>query len=250
MVGIFIVARLGSTRLERKHLIKVNDQTFIEWLVQRLINEFAFEIEAGELKIFITTSVKPENKEFESIFHGKGVNVFYGNDSNIPLRQIECAKENNISIILSIDGDDILCSMAACREVIKKLQQGGDIFKTQGLPFGMNVSGYKTNFLKEALKIHQYNKLETGWGKIFDDHQIGIIEMGEIKNTSNIRMTLDYQKDADFFKAVISDLGNSIVSIRDSSLIETIVKNGWHKLNESLNDEYWENFNSNKQSET
>lgn len=37
MVGVFITARLGSTRLNEKHLIEVNGKPFIEWLVKRFL---------------------------------------------------------------------------------------------------------------------------------------------------------------------------------------------------------------------
>lgn len=110
MVGVFITARLGSTRLNEKHLIEVNGKPFIEWLVKRFLISFNTKIKRNDLKIFITTSTKIENNKLESIFDESEVKVFYGSDENIPLRHLECAILNNIDYIISIDGDDILCS--------------------------------------------------------------------------------------------------------------------------------------------
>ena len=65
MTGIFIVARLGSTRLSQKHLIKAAGKTFIEWLALRFVAAFQKEIAANEAGVFIVTSEKPENKNLK-----------------------------------------------------------------------------------------------------------------------------------------------------------------------------------------
>ncbi|SEA99889.1 cytidylyltransferase domain-containing protein [Pedobacter hartonius] len=249
MVGIFFTARLGSTRLSQKHLIEVNGKTFIEWLVERYIAEFQREIENEEIKIFITTSVKKENKKFEDIFKSDSVKVFYGSDENIPLRHLQCAEKNNIKYIISIDGDDILCSTQAARILLNKLKLGSDMVYTTGLPLGMNVSGYTVDFLTESLENERHEKLETGWGRIFDKDKIDIIDISGYKQGTHLRMTLDYEEDAEFFAKVINHLKNDILYISDKILIDLILEKNWARLNESLNDTYWANFNKQKQEE-
>ena len=48
--------------------------------------------------------------------------MFFGSDENIPLRHLECAVENNIDHIISIDGDDILSSTKATKNIIEKFK--------------------------------------------------------------------------------------------------------------------------------
>src|SRR4051812_37434090 len=108
MTGILFIARLGSTRLSQKHLIEVEGKTFIEWLVERLHFEFSKEISAGTARLIICTSVAEENKKFEQLFAGTATTVFYGDDNNIPHRQMQCADAFGLDNIISIDGDDIL----------------------------------------------------------------------------------------------------------------------------------------------
>jgi len=243
MIGIFIVARLGSTRLHNKHLITVAQKSFIEWLVLRMVNEFGNEIKTNRLKIFITTSTNPENKKFEYVLRKQPVTVFYGSNSNIPLRQLQCAIENNINYIISIDGDDILCSVDAARKVMDKLVEGHDILKTEGLPLGMNVMGYATKFLQQALNSHtNQQKLETGWGRIFPTEQIKIVNYNQRHEQYKLRFTLDYIEDAEFFKKIINDLKDNILFIDDSELIKYVFDNQIFKINSFLNDEYWNNF--------
>ncbi len=247
MTGVFITARLGSTRLEEKHLIKVNDKPLIWYLVNRFLIGFKKEIENNELKLFITTSVNQENKKFESFFDRSEVEVFYGSNENIPLRHLECAVEHDIDYILSVDGDDILCSTEASRLVMESLLNGSKMAYTKGLPLGMNSTGYNSDFLKSSLKGLESKKLETGWGKIFDKDKVDIIQLNYSENIRKMRMTLDYPQDADFFIKVISNV--NVLSILDKALIDSIRKNNWHYLNSQLDDIYWSNFNKLKEQE-
>jgi len=246
MIGIFFTARLGSTRLAQKHLIDVGGRSFIQWLVGRYINEFDREIKENDVKIFITTSVDPLNKEFENVFLPEEVTVFYGSDANIPLRHLECATANDIEYIISVDGDDILCSSSAAKMVVEKLRAGSEMVQTKGLPLGMNVMGYRSSFLKSSLSGHSQVKLETGWGKIFDQNKIEVIEIPGFEKDNQLRMTLDYEDDASFFKTVIASIGNEILTISDKDLVDRININNWQKLNIGLNNIYWENFNKQK----
>jgi len=249
MIGIFITARLGSTRLSQKHLIEIEGKPMIKWLVERYSIGFQNDIQDQKIKIFITTSRNQENHLFDTIFESSNIEIFYGADSNIPLRHLDCAKANSIDYILSVDGDDILCSIEASKIVIKKLLETGNLVKTIGLPLGMNVMGYSTFFLEKSLQNNSIEKLETGWGKIFEEKKIITIEIDNNFNCENIRMTLDYKEDVFFFNKVITGIGNEINTISDMNLIECIIKNNWSKENEKLIDRYWENFNEQKKAE-
>jgi len=249
MTGIFITARLGSTRLIEKHLIEVGGKSFINWLVDRFLFEFSEEIAQNKVKFFIATSTDAKNKRFENYFKDSQVGIFYGSEENIPLRHLQCAEANNIKNIVSIDGDDILCSTQAARLVMDKLISGAKMAQTTGLPFGMNTFGYSIDFLKKSLNKKKYKTLETGWGKIFDKNQSINIEFKNDDNVSQIRMTLDYEDDAIFFKNVIENIGDQIVQISDKLLIESIIKNNWDRFNNGLDEIYWENFNKQRQNE-
>ena len=251
MTGIFIVARLGSTRLSQKHLIEVAGKTFIEWLVERYTATFKNEIVNEEVSIFIVTSRKEENKKFEIVFaNHSSVKIFYGADSNIPLRQWQCAEANNIDEIISIDGDDILCSTQAAITVRNHLLNGKPYVKTSGLALGMNVMGYQTHFLKNALDKTNKSTLETGWGRIFKEEETEDISLGKYDLDKRLRLTLDYEEDAQFFKQIINGLQEQLFHMSDLALIDYIIQNGYYHLNENVNDIYWQNFDQQKKTET
>ena len=113
----------------------------------------------------------------------------------------------------------------------------------------MNVMGYSTIFLEKSLKQNSFEKLETGWGKIFEEKDIVTIEIENNLNCENIRMTLDYKEDVLFFNNVITGIGKDINTISDKCLVEKIIKNDWSNANKYLNETYWENFNEQKKIE-
>jgi spore coat polysaccharide biosynthesis protein SpsF len=247
MIGVLIIARLGSSRLKRKHLVESEGKSFLEWLVIRIQNEFQQEISNDKIKVFITTSDEQINRDFESYAKKLDITVFYGNKSNIPLRLLDCAQQNELRGIISIDGDDILSSTDAMRNIYNLLNNNA-FLKTSGLPLGMNISGFSTSFLKRALDQNNTEKsLETGWGHIFENYDSIIYEYKhEEQNIETIRATLDYEEDALFFKNIFEKFKDEIFKLKDIDLIEYIYKNEVYKINSHLNDEYWSNFNNEK----
>ncbi len=248
--GLLIIARVGSTRLERKHLIKAAHKTFIEWLAERYITEFSKEIEKATVEVIIATSTDPDNQAFETVLQSRPVSVFYGPSENIPLRQLKCAEHFKLDNLISIDGDDVLCSVSAARTVLSKLNSGTQAIKTIGLPLGMNLMGYNTRYLSSALKaVHESRTLETGWGRIFPENSVESIRLGNYENDERLRFTLDYKEDAMFFQKIIEGLGNEILSISDEALVKYVIQNKLYSVNEALNETYWNNFNVQKNSE-
>ena len=239
--GIFIAARLGSTRLKNKHLLPVNGQPIIYFLVRRIMNQFKQEIDKDMINVIITTSDEKENKQFNQ-FVDMGIYVFYGSKNNIPLRQVQAADFYGLGAIISIDGDDILCSPESMREVYKRLKNNAKYIITSNLPLGMNSFGYSTDFLKRSLDQRTNEVLETGWTRIFDERQRTDVNIPIDTKNRIIRLTLDYQEDYIFFKTLIESMGEKIYDAKDQTIIDFIINNKFYNLNESVNEEYWENF--------
>jgi spore coat polysaccharide biosynthesis protein SpsF (cytidylyltransferase family) len=239
--GILITARLGSTRLEKKHLLPVNEKPLILYLIERIQCEFDEEISHQDVKIIIATSDDAENRKFED-FIKHGIGVFYGAVNNIPLRHSQTATAYNLDAVISIDGDDILCSPRGMREVFRALCTGASFVKTSNLPFGMNCMGYAASFLAAAIRNNAGETLETGWGRIFDAGQLRDIAIPFSIQNDALRFTLDYEEDYQFFKALIETCGDRIVRMTDEEIIKTVLRDGIYRINEPISKQYWENF--------
>jgi spore coat polysaccharide biosynthesis protein SpsF len=238
--GILVTARLGSTRLKQKHLLKVCEKPIIHYLIERIKREFKEEIAQKITDVVIATSDEPENRTFEALGIAN-LNVFYGSVHNIPLRHLQAVEFHNLSHVIAVDGDDILCSVSGMRALYDAFLSGEDYLKTAGLPFGMNAMGYSRLFLESSLDTHRNDTLETGWGRIFNAHMLKTIEMG-LNQDERLRFTLDYEEDYQFFGRIIDRLGAAVYSATDQEILELVLKDDLWRLNENVCKEYWQNF--------
>ncbi len=222
------------------------------WLITRIMHEFSKEIELEKVEVVIATSPDPANAAFEMVANETDCKIFIGSEENIPLRQLQCAQALSFTEILSIDGDDILCSNTAMREIYSRLLNTppSNHFTTTGLPLGMNASGYRISYLEERLHISTDIKLETGWGRIFDAKDITELKLGDYDLKGDLRFTLDYEEDALFFRKTIEHFEKGIISAIDTDIIAQVEKEGFYKLNCGLKEKYWNNFLTEKQKET
>jgi spore coat polysaccharide biosynthesis protein SpsF (cytidylyltransferase family) len=239
--GIFITARLGSTRLPQKHFKIVNGKEIIRFLVERTIKEFSKEIIEESVIVSIVSGNEKMNKALDE--RVPECDCYFGNDNNIPLRHLEAADHYGVDCIVSVDGDDILCSPAAMRAVFNGLNNGRQYVKTEGLPLGLNVMGYRREFLRSSLGKTDSAVLETGWGRIFDEDELKIFSF-ECRNDPFLRFTLDYEEDFDFFNRILTDETIDFLNCSDNCLVEKVLKNKIYEINRSIAETYWDNFNA------
>lgn len=240
-IGILVNARLGSTRLPRKHLLRAAGRSMMGWLLARVGHRFKAEAAAGRAVVVLATSPKPENVDFD-MFDGRGCVVFRGADANIPLRHLEAAREFGLDAIVSVDGDSALCSVEAMMRVYDALVDGAVLVGTTGLPLGMNAWGYSRECLERSLRDHMDDALETGWGQIFRFHEKTELPMGWGADNRRLRFTMDYEDDFRFFKAVFESLGERALRADDREVVDLVLRKKLYRINESLANEYWKNF--------
>lgn len=241
--GILINVRLSSTRLPRKQLIKVWDKTYLEYLIERIkkYNE--------NIRIIINTTYNDVDKELIDYARKLNVDIFFGDPNNIPMRQLQCAKYFGLSHIISVDGDDVLCSPQAMNDIYEKFLSNPEInfIKTTGLPFGMNAFGYNVNVLEKQFNNINKKVFDTGWGEIFKTITMTniVYDFVSTEILDKVRMTLDYEIDSQFFEKIISNI-KDISSISDKDLINFIIENKFNEINIQVNEQYWEYYNRNK----
>jgi spore coat polysaccharide biosynthesis protein SpsF len=196
-IAILINARLGSKRLPKKHLRDVAGKTAIERVIDR--------VNVG-IPIIIATGSQHENKELEPIAHRNKVEIFFGDQFNIPNRHLQIARHYKLDAIISIDADDLLTSQRALGCVWDDIKNYNmPLSKTAGLPLGMNIIWAYTveNLIKaiQNVKPKEERSTETGWGWLFDGGLLSTVQL-PTENADKIRATLDYPEDLAFFREV------------------------------------------------
>lgn len=95
MIPCFILARLGSERLPKKHFLQLGNVTVIDHVVRRC-QHFGFKpflcVPEGEYDEFNAASI--------------ALDIFAGDAANVETRLIECAHHYNIKVFHALDGDD------------------------------------------------------------------------------------------------------------------------------------------------
>ena len=223
-IGCLINVRLGSKRLPKKHLRDIAGKMAIERLIERV------KLCEG-VDFIIATGADKENNPLKAIATKQGVGVFFGDPANIPNRHLQCAREYKLDAIVSLDGDDVLVSPKALRDVVAALTGGKQLIRTEGLPLGMNVLwAYTVNMLIKAIQSAEGDgSLETGWGWFLPENEIHRIAY-DIKDSNLIRATMDYPEDLAFLRAVYSECPVDGFN-DDAKLCSWIVSNRVHRVN-------------------
>ena len=240
-IGLLVTARMGSTRLHDKHLKPLNGRPALSYLLDRIGNTFKTPMLAGSAQVFIATGNAVANAEL-GIFSNDHVQVFHGDDDNIPLRHLQLSKAHQLDAMVSIDGDDLFCSPEAMLSVYEGLMRGQPLVKTSGYPFGMNAWGYSCAALAQAVSTQDHGLLETGWGRAFDAIEAKVIDL-QCADADKVRATLDYPLDLDFFSAAMLQIPEW-QTLSTPNFVSKIVAQDLHLINSSLHDVYWQNFDA------
>ena len=209
-IAIFLAARCGSKRLPKKHFLKINsklkviDLCILRLKKTKLVNKF-----------FLCTTRDKNDLKFKKVCATHNINLFRGSKNNVLKRYIDCAKENNIKIIVRITADCPIIDSKLIDECIKLHHKKNSDYTTNTLklsfPDGLDVEIINLNALLKSQKISK--------SKFNNEHVTSHIRRSKIfkkhnfKNTINYgnrRWTLDYLEDFFFLKKVVKHFSPNI----------------------------------------
>lgn len=242
-VATFITARTGSIRLPGKHLLQIMGKPVIEHLIER--------VKQAKLpqQVILCTTILPEDDVLDQIATKAGISTFRGHPTDILMRWLKTAELYNVDFIVSAEGDDVFCDPVYIDKIVEHfLETKADYITCRGLPFGATPTGIKVDALRKVCKLKLDDDTE-GQSRYFTQTGLFRVEYLDITDPElhhpEIRMTLDYQEDFEFFKAVFQHLyqPGKIFNLRDIiKLLEQhpeIVQ-----LNQDMQKKYEERFKS------
>ena len=97
---IIIQARMGSSRLPKKTLMKIGDITLLEWVILRLKRV------KNRKKIVIATTKNSEDLKIKKIAKKHFVDFFQGDEKNLLKRFFDVSKKYNVKNIVRICADN------------------------------------------------------------------------------------------------------------------------------------------------
>lgn len=213
--AIFITVRTGSTRLPNKCLLKINGKTTIEHLIQR--------VKRSKLKdlIVLCTTTLPVDDILCLIAKNNGIKCFRGAVEDKLGRWLGAAEKYNVDVFVTADGDDLFCEPELIDLAFKQLQSnGGDFIEGENVPCGAFTYAIAVSALKKVCEIKNTEDTEMMWTYFKDTGLFKcekLLEVPVFYQRPEIRMTLDYPQDLDFFSIIITKLSpiNENFSLRD-----------------------------------
>lgn len=207
--AIFITVRTASTRLPQKCLIEINGVKNIEFLIGRLKMATC-----SDLIVLCTTNNKEDDILCE-IANKNNISFFRGSENDKLERWLGAANKFNVDFFVTADGDDLFCDPLLIDMAFRQYENKGCDFIEEkpgySVPVGAFTYGIKVGALGIVCKIKDTDDTEM-MSVYFTDTGLFSVDIlrniPDIYKRPDIRMTLDYPEDFQFFKNIIEHLGN------------------------------------------
>ena len=203
-IPVFITARLGSTRLPGKHLLPIFGKPIIEHMIMR--------VREAKLPVFfvLCTTILPEDEAFVEIAHRCNIEMFRGHPTDILKRWLDAADQFHVQYFISAEADDVFCDPEYIDLIIEEFRKSSsDYITCRGLPFGVTPTGINVGALRKICELKEESDTE-GQERFFTKTGLFSVKYIDIINPAimhpEVRMTLDYPEDYEFFKEVFNHL--------------------------------------------
>ncbi len=256
MIGCIIQARMNSSRLPGKVMMKIDGEHPLLYFVIK-------QLQSAKLssKIIIATSTNPIDDIIANYAKKLKIDFFRGEENDVLDRYYQCAKKFSFSTIVRITSDNPLIDPIIVDKIITKFQSDKFDYVSNTInrtyPYGTEVEVFSFKTLevlwKNSKKPSEREHVTSYIYNNFEKFQTYNVENTE--NLSHLRWSVDRENDLRLVKLIISKitkrpiLMNDILELikKDKKLIEinknNVPNEGYLK---SLNDD--KNFlNQNKE---
>jgi spore coat polysaccharide biosynthesis protein SpsF len=146
MTGVFLQARLDSSRLPRKALLPLADRSVLEHAMRALL--------AVGADVYVLLTDEESSGELAPYAEREGFELFVGAKEDVLKRYADAARDFGVDRIIRATGDNPLVS-GECARLICDLhrQEAADYSGFRGLPLGTGVECVETEALLEAEKL-------------------------------------------------------------------------------------------------
>ena len=205
---IIIQARMGSSRLPGKVMMKLEGKSILE----HIVNSLKFSKLSD--KIIVATTINQEDDKIETLCRKLCVDCFRGSSDDVLNRYYECAKLYQGDIIVRITCDNPLIDPTLVDEAIKICKQENCDYVSnmihQTYPIGYLVEVLKFDILKQNNdKIHDALTREHVTHHIRKN--ISMYKIKEFFAPENLqrpewRLTVDHENDYQLMKKIFQNL--------------------------------------------
>ena len=153
MTGVFLQVRLDSSRLPRKALLELADDTVIGHAMRAL--------KPAGADVYALLTDEESADELRPYAAAEGYELYAGSKEDVLLRYAGAARNYGVDRVIRATGDNPLVSGDAARLICElHVREGADYSGFRGLPLGTGVECVETQALLEAerLAVTRYDR--------------------------------------------------------------------------------------------
>ena len=218
-VGIIIEARMNSSRLPGKVLMKHNGNEMLKIMVLRLKKSKKCK------NIIIATTKNKKDNRIIKLTKKLKINYFRGSEKNVLERVINSAKKFNLSTIIKICGDCPLIDPKILDKMLSKYNRSKVDYLSNNLiksyPDGMDIEMFDIKTLEKSYSISKsvLNKEHVTYF-IKKSKRFKKINFKAPKKSfyPKLRVTLDNYRDFKFISNILSSFNDNIYFSNDEMI--------------------------------
>lgn len=205
-LGIITQARMTSTRLPGKILLKASNKTILEHHIDRL--------KWSKIPIFVATTVNKSDEPVVDICKSLGFSYFRGDEYNVLERFYQCAEQNGLDVVIRVTSDCPLIDGEIVRDGIEqyKKRNNPNLYYSNCLvrkhPRGLDFEIFSFDLLKEAYlnaTIDSDKEHVTPYINQNRSGRVTVVDHVAEKDFSHLRWTLDTKEDWTLIKSLIEE---------------------------------------------
>jgi spore coat polysaccharide biosynthesis protein SpsF len=208
-VGALLRVRLSSSRLSDKALKLIEGRPAVAHILDRIFQ--SRYVRAPE-DVLVCITDHPSDDALVPAVEATGAKVFRGSNEDLISRLAGAVARHPSDIVIQVDGDDICVEplyMDLCVEALLS-SESADICVCDGLPLGIASKAIRVEAIRHVASRYVPGPNATG-GMLYFTHT-GLCNVATASPASpthvhdTARITLDYEQDLRFFRAVFAEL--------------------------------------------
>jgi spore coat polysaccharide biosynthesis protein SpsF len=216
MIGCIVQARMGSSRLPGKTLVKLTDElSTLNFVINQISSSTLID------KIIIATTSLEQDDIIENTCKELGIESYRGSSSDVLDRYYNCAKKFHFDHIIRITADCPLIDPEIIDKVIKKYTTEDFDYVSNTLectfPIGTDVEIFSFPILEKTWQNAKLLSEREHVTPFIRNNKLNM-KLGNLKNTKNlshIRITLDHTEDLELIQKIISQINNRPILLND-----------------------------------
>lgn len=200
-----VQARMGSTRLPGKSLMRIEGKPMLAHVLERLGAARSLD------RIAVATSTSPKDRAIVALAQGMGIGIFTGSEDDVLDRYYQAARVFGAETVVRITGDCPLIDPAVVDQAVRLFAKGGaDYVRTSGFPRGLDTEVFSFRNLerawKEAARDYEREHVTPYFYRHPEMFRVGELVASEPLRRPELRLCVDTEEDLSLVREVFARL--------------------------------------------